>query len=262
MEAATQPPAPPPAPGPSTKRVDVGRTISEAFRIYGENAAVLLATAAVVFVVAGLIQGILAAAGGILLALIGSIVVLVGVTLYTGFVVKLVEDVRDGRRDFTVGELLSSASQVLGALVGNSILRGIAVGIGLLLLIVPGLILLTIWAVTAPAIVIERRGAIEAFGRSRELVRGEGWSVFGVIVVAFVITFLISLVAGIIGAALGDAGQVIFSIIGNIIGAPISALVSAVLFFDLGGGSGVADPAARTPHPAEDAAPPPPPPPA
>ena len=31
-------------------------------------------------------------------------------TLYTGFVVTLVADVRDGKRDFTVGELLSSAS--------------------------------------------------------------------------------------------------------------------------------------------------------
>ena len=28
-------------------------------------------------------------------------------------------------------------------------------------------------------IVLENRGAIEAFGRSRELVRGHGWNVFG-----------------------------------------------------------------------------------
>jgi hypothetical protein len=253
MEAAPQPPQ---APLPSPKRVDVGRTISETFRIYGENAGVLLATAAAVFVIAGLIQGLLAAAGGVFLALLGSIIVLVGVTLYTGFVTKLVEDVRDGRRDFTVGELLSSAAGVLGALIANSILRAIGIGIGLILLIVPGLILLTIWAVTAPAIVIERRGAIESFGRSWELVKGEGWSVFGVIVVAFVITFAISFVAGILGAALGDAGQIVFSIIGNIIGAPISALVAAVLFFDLGGGTPTA--AAASPAPADAPSPPPP----
>ena len=40
---------------------------------------------------------------------------------------------------------------------------------------------------TAPAIVVERRGAIEAFGRSYELVRGDGWTVLGVIVVALLI---------------------------------------------------------------------------
>ena len=56
------------------------------------------------------------------------------------------------------------------------ILAGIAIGIGLLfLLFAPGLFLLTIWAVLAPVIVIERVGAIESFGRSRGLVRGERW---------------------------------------------------------------------------------------
>ena len=41
-----------------------------------------------------------------------------------------------------------------------------------------------------PAIVLEKRGAIESFGRSRELVRGHGWTVFGVILVSFVIEFV------------------------------------------------------------------------
>ena len=54
-------------------------------------------------------------------------------------------------RDFTVGELLSSASPAILPLIGNGILFGIAVGIGLFLLIIPGLWLLTIWAVVAPA---------------------------------------------------------------------------------------------------------------
>ena len=40
----------------------------------------------------------------------------------------------------------------------------------MVLLIVPGLILLTIWAVIAPVIVVERSGVIDAFRRSRELV--------------------------------------------------------------------------------------------
>ena len=58
------------------------------------------------------------------------------------------------------------------------ILFEIGVGIGLVLLIIPGLILLTMWSVGAPAIVVERAGAFQAFGRSWHLVRGEAWSVF------------------------------------------------------------------------------------
>ena len=59
----------------------------------------------------------------------------------------------------------------LGSLIVFAILSGIAVGIGFILLIIPGLYLMTIWSVGAPAIVAERRGALEAFGRSHDLVR-------------------------------------------------------------------------------------------
>jgi len=234
-------------------RVNVSGVVSEMFSIYGANAGVLLGSALVIFFVVGLIQGLLAATGGLVLSLIGSIIYLVAVTLYSGMVVKLVEDVRDGRRDLTVGETISSVTPVLGALIGNGILKAIAVAIGLVLLIVPGLILLTIWAVTGPSIVVERRGAIDAFGRSRELVRGEGFSVFAVLAVTLLIVIGISIVIGIIGAATGDAGAVIFGIISSVITAPIFSLVSAILFFDLGGDQ------AQTAAPAAAAEPPPPP---
>jgi hypothetical protein len=96
---------------------------------------------------------------------------------------------------------------------------------------------------------------IEAFGRSRELVRGNGWNVFGVIVLAFLILIAVYIVASLIGAAIGDAGVVILSIIAGILAEPIVALVASVLFFDLGGGHDVQDSPAAMP-PTE---PPPPP---
>ena len=80
----------------------------------------------------------------------------------------------------------------------------------------PGLILLTIWAVIAPAIVVEDKGVFEAFGRSRELVRGDGWQVFGAIMLAFLIVFAVGLVASIIGAAIGDVGRVILQAAANV----------------------------------------------
>jgi hypothetical protein len=234
-------------------RVNVSGVISEMFSIYGAHAGVLLGSALVIFLIVGLIQGLLAAAGGVLLLLLGQIIYLVAVTLYSGMVVKLVDDVRDGRRDLTVRETLESVTPVLGSLIGNGILKAIAVVIGLVLLIVPGLILLTIWAVTGPSIVVERKGAIDAFGRSRELVRGEGFSVFAVLVVTLLIVIGIGIVIGIIGAVTGDVGQVIFGIVSSVVTAPIFSLVSAILFFDLGGGRGA--PSA----PAAPAEPPPPP---
>ena len=37
----------------------------------------------------------------------------------------------------------------------------------------------------APVIVVEHSGVMDSFGRSRELVRDNGWQVFGVIFVVF-----------------------------------------------------------------------------
>jgi hypothetical protein len=143
----------------------------------------------------------------------------------------------------------------LGTLVLAGILAGIAITIGFILIIIPGLILLTIWAVISPSIVVEDKGVFEAFGRSRELVRGQGWQVFGAIVLTFLIIVAVGIVASLIGAAIGDAGLVILRALGNVLTAPVWALVASILFFDLGGGSGA--PTASVPPP--PAAEPPPP---
>jgi hypothetical protein len=234
MEAST-------APQPSGRRpIEVGRILDEVFTLYRENAAPLLLAALGIFIVAGIIEGLLSG-HGFLLSLVATAVGLAATALYTGFVVKLVEDVRDGRRDFTAGELMNSASKHIVPLIINGILRGFAIAIGLILLIVPGLYLLTIWAVTSPAIVAEDRDSIDAFGRSNELTAGERMSVFLTILVAFLITVAIAIVLGLIGAGIaGFAGAAIASIIAGTLTAPISGLVATVLFFDLGGGSAAA----------------------
>ena len=55
--------------------------------------------------------------------------------LYTGYVVKLVQDVRDGRLDQDMSELFSAAAPYIGTLILNGILYGIAVFFGFIALI-------------------------------------------------------------------------------------------------------------------------------
>ena len=237
-------------------RIDVGGVISETFETYRQNAGVLIASAVVVFVVVGLVSGLLSDAGGLLLSLLALVIRMAGSALYTGFVVKLVEDVRDGRRDFSVGDLFSAAAPAIGPLVLMSILWGLGVAVGFLLLIIPGLFLITIWSMTAPSIVIERVGVMESFGRSRELVRGNGWSVFGTLVVVWLITIVIAAVISAIGAVLGTGGFVIGVIISSAVTAPIFSLAVSVIYFNLRG-DGVVPPATGPPAPSPAAPPPP-----
>jgi hypothetical protein len=239
----------------TSRRIDVGRVISETFSIYGSNAMTLLTSAFVVFAISGILQAVFRDEGGFVLALLAGLVSLIANALYTGFVVSLVADVRaDNRRDLTAGQLFSKAQHAIAPLIGAAILAGIGITIGFILLIIPGLFLLTIWAVISPAIVIERTGVMGAFSRSHELVRGQGWPVFGAILVAFVITAVAAAIATAIGVAIGLGGLIVLLIIVGVLTAPVAALVSSILFFDLGGGAGAATPAAP------QATPPPPPP--
>lgn len=244
MEATSAPP----------KRIAVGNVINETFSIYGANLGPLIGSALIVFIVVGIIAGILLAVGGVVLALLAAIIRLAGEALYVGFVVKLVEDVRDGRRDQTMGDLFSAAAPSILSLIAFGILFGIGVGIGLVLLIIPGLILLTMWSVGAPAIVAEGAGPIEAFGRSWRLVKGNGWSVFGALLLTLIIVILVGFVLGAIATPIGNGAIVVASIISGAITAPIFALAVTVMFYDLGGGGTTEAPA----MPAEPAPPAPP----
>lgn len=238
----------------TANRIEPGRVIGEAFQTYRDHAGALLGGAVIVIGLAAVINGLFATTGSLALVAVGVLISIVAGVLYAGYVVKLVQDVRDGRRDFSVGELFSAAAPYIGTLFLNGLLAGIAITIGFVLIIVPGLILITIWSVIAPSIVVEDRGVVEAFGRSRELVRGNGWNVFGAIVLAFLIVIAVSIVAGLIGSAVGDAGRVILQTIANVLTAPIAALVASILFFDLGGG--VDAPTSATEPPAATAEPP------
>ena len=236
---------------PPEGSITAGGVVSETFSIYRDNAAVVLGTSLVIFVIVGLVSGFLQT-GGLILGVLAGIIQLAAYALYTGFMVRLVQDVRDGRRDETVGELFSSASPAIVSLIVFGILFGFGVGIGLVLLIVPGLILLTFWSVGAPAIVAEDAGPIEAFGRSWGLVRGNAWSVFGALVLILLIVIAIGVVLGAIATPIGDGATIVASIISNVITAPIFAIAVTVMFFDLGGSRAAETPAAATEPPATE----------
>ena len=207
-----------------------GDVIGRAFANYRDQIGVLLPAALVVFAVDALARWVFDRG---VLALVSVVISLVLATLYEGMVVQLVRDVQDGRRDNTAGELFGSVSPVLVPLIAVSILAGLGIGIGFVLLIVPGLVLLTFWSVAAPVVVIERPGVFGAFGRSRELVRGYGWPVFGTVVLVFLLVIAASIAAALIGLVLGDVGRAVLSWIFDALTQPVAALTASVLYFTL-----------------------------
>jgi hypothetical protein len=231
-----------------TERLDMGLVFRRVWEIYVEEAPVLMPTAAVVFVFTGILSTVLVSSGSGLV-LIALLISLVATQLFTGMVVKLVADLQDGRRDATPGQLLRAVTPVLGQLLLVAVVAGVGIVVGLVLLVVPGLILLTMWAVAAPVVVLERPPGLQALGRSRELVRGSGWPVFGVI---FVLGIVLAVVAGGIELAAESAGTgvgIVARVILGVLTAPISALAAAVLYFELRGSTAGAPTAGAQPDP-------------
>jgi hypothetical protein len=227
-------------------RVDVGGVIRRVFQIYVDQAPVLMPAAAVVFVFTGIIATLLVVASPAL-ALVAVVIDLVAVTLFTGMVVQLVADVQDGRRDASPGQLLRAATPVLGQLILVGIVAGIGVVIGFILIIIPGLFLLTVWSVAAPVVVLERPGVFAALRRSRELVRGNGWQVFGVIFTLYIAVGIASFAIEGAAESAGSAAGIIARVIVGVLTAPLSALAASVLYFELRGhrreqGTGEPDP--------------------
>lgn len=217
-------------------RIDVGGVIRRVLEIYVDQASVLMPAAAVVFVLTGIVSALLLAASSAL-ALLAVIVFVVAETVFTGMVVELVADVQDGRRDASSGQLLRAATPVLGQLILVGIVAYVGIVIGFILIIVPGLILITIWSVAAPVVVLEHPGVFASLRRSRELVRGNGWQVFGVI---FILLVVVDLVSFIIEAAADSAGSAVGLVVRVVIGvltAPLAALAASVLYFELRGAS-------------------------
>jgi hypothetical protein len=212
--------------------LDVGAVVRRVFQIYVDQAPVLMPAAAVVFVISGLLSAVLVAASPGL-GLLGLLISLVATTLFTGMVVELVADVQDGRRNASARGLLQAVMPVLWHLLGVSIVVSVCVLVGVVLLVLPGLILLTLWAVAAPVVVLERLPGLRPLGRSRELVRGNGWQVFGVI---FLLDILVIVLSGGLQLAADSAGTglgIVVRVVVGVLTAPLAALAAAVLYFEL-----------------------------
>jgi hypothetical protein len=229
-------------------QLSVGDTIGEVFAIYRARAGVLLPVAFWLFLVVGVVDGLVGPSVSLFPVLVAATTV--AATIYKGMVVGLVRDARRGRQDEpTARDLIESATPVLLPLIVAGVLSGLGIVAGLFLLVVPGLFLLTIWAVIAPVIVVEGSDVLAAFARSRELVRGFGWPVFGALIVALLIEAVGSLIFFRVATAIADGPlvRIVFGALAATITAPITALLAGVLYYRLLDLKGPAPAAERPP---------------
>src|SRR6266702_3078182 len=207
--------------------------LGEAWKIYRSYAAHLLSIAFVIYLVAAIITALLSLAG-VFGSLLGTIVELVAAFLVQAALVKAVQDVRDGRVDLNLGETVQAVLPFLVTVAAASILAGIGISIGFVLIIIPGLVLLTFWSLIVPSIVIGGEGVFSSFSKSWRTVRGYAWHVFGTYVLVFLILIVVDIVLGLTLLALPLAARnFISSVISGTLVAPFLALVVTLVYYRL-----------------------------
>ena len=233
--------------------------VREAWELYKGHWRAFIPLAVVVYLIIGVVAAILVALLGWVGGIIAFLISIVGLFWLQGAYVEAVRDVRDGKQDLSLAETFARVRPRLPAIIPAGLLATIAIGLAAVTIIgIPlALFLLTIWVLIVPVIVLEGRSAGESFGRSREIVRGNGWNVFGVIVITIAIFIVVNLVVTIITAVLPDGvAEFIRSVVSNAIVGPDVSLGWKIIYCAL------TQRATGTASAAPGEPPPPPPPPA
>lgn len=186
---------------------ELGRVMQRTFKVIGDNLSLFaisgLALIALPVFAASVVGFLYPEPWVIALAsMAGGIVAFVGSLLMQGVVVHSAISGLNGR-SIRLGEALGVGARKALPLLGLGILQSLGFALGLLLLVVPGLMLMTAWSVAAPVLVMEKRSIEASFGRSGDLTRGHRWSIFGLLVIYFVLAMIISVAVQGLAAAAG-----------------------------------------------------------
>lgn len=211
-------------------RLEVGKTIQAVLTTFEENSSLVLQLT-LVFSLLSALSALVDVTGAAGFALSLGVVFLLGV-IYGGMITALV--CIPGKSE-GAGELWAVVKPVLARLVWVTLLAVLGALAGIAALIIPCFVLITFWSVATQTVVVERTTVFKAFGRSFDLVRGNGWRVFGYVLVLGLTGALLLGLSLLISAPLGTSpvGTLVGSFIGNALTMPIAAIGPAVLYREL-----------------------------
>ncbi len=244
--------------GPAgAKSLTVGEILSAAFDLYRRQAVALWTIVAVVVIPAQavivIVERLILSGGRTqaingtiyttdstgLLAIVVIVITFLSVIVTIGALSKCLLDAYTGHPSSWRHSLRFAADRV-GPLAWLSIISGVLLAIGFILLVIPGIFLTVSWIVAVPVVMFEGASPFASLRRSYDLVHGRWWATFGALVLAIIAIIGISIVLGLLlgGVSTNHISLIlVLGGIGRIIAAlvtyPIVAAVSAVIYIDL-----------------------------
>ncbi|MFX0068749.1 MAG: zinc ribbon domain-containing protein [Promethearchaeota archaeon] len=147
-----------------------------------------------------------------------------------GTIVKFTSDKFLGR-EADLSDSFGHASARFLSLLGSAILFGLAIIVGFILLIIPGILFFVWFLLSSQCVILEDQTAVSSLGRSKHYVEGNWWKTFGVVIVAGIIIGVTSAITSAIAYVfvVGLAGIITDAFIVSIISGIISAIITAFI---------------------------------
>jgi hypothetical protein len=135
---------------------------------------------------------------------------------------------------FDLAESLKVGFSRIPAVLGVSILLGLAVCFGAILLLFPAFMILCAYYVAVPVCVMERPGIFQSLSRSGDLTRGMRWQIFGLLVIVFLLGIvaggLVLVIARVVG---GQVAGTVAQFVWQSVTSSFSAVLIAVVYHEL-----------------------------
>jgi hypothetical protein len=223
--------------------LDIGRVVQETFAVVGRQfstfilLAIILvgAPTAVVQVLTGAMAGNLVTASRfsmsgpqVGLGLLAFFVTVATTTILQATVIYGAASDLNGR-PFSLTDSLRVGLRAFLPLIGLGIMLAIAVGVGFVLFIVPGVLMALAWCVAVPAYVVEQTGVFGAFERSAALTRGNRLRILALGLLWFVGFIALSLIFGIVSGVLAFASLGLFKIVQEVVLQPLLSVFIALI---------------------------------
>jgi hypothetical protein len=209
--------------------------VDASFQFYKSHAGDLLVLCALLLVPPMVIKAITPAPYDSVIEIFSNLMLLVS----QGAIALLVAAALEEDRALSAGDVLRRFGGGVGNVIAVAIMAGILMGLGLILLVIPGVVIAVWLAVATPVAAIEGRRNSDALGRSRDLARGHFWHVFLTMLLAWIIflalafgaTFALMLVLGMVGLP-----ERLVELVAGVMLVPLFPMVgvaTSLLYFDL-----------------------------
>jgi hypothetical protein len=236
--------------------MSVSRILDETFSIYRGNFVALITIVALIEVPMALIQGLAQSSvarsntpdtpaavlqlGGYAIT---AVVAMLGQTLASGALTQSVSGFYLGQ-PISLGQAYQAVWPKVLTLFCAALLVALVVGVGILLLVVPGVIFSLWFALTTPTIVVEDLKVKGGMSRSMALAKGNLGKIFSVMFLVFVISMVIAIPFSLAGLALHNTllatsptaavvSTHLARVAASVLAMPIGALAIILLYYDL-----------------------------